>query len=510
MAKICKWAGRDSEARNFEWISLGYKNLFNKDTMFFMPRNNGGWMENFDPRQVNNNYTEANGWQYTFFVPHDINGMVELYGGKESFHAKLDSLFRTNSKMTGREQADITGLIGQYAHGNEPSHHVAYLYNYVGDFKTTQNIVSKICKEFYSNADNGLAGNEDCGQMSAWYVLSALGLYQVNPGSPYYTITTPQVISATVHLENGRLLSIQKDLGEIKSIWWNGEKLDRLYLSYEELMDGGQLRFETKTEVNTLVGEIKAGDILNTSAIQTPYYVTAPIIKMNEPVFKKYTWVEIIADQTTPTTTFYTFKDNQGKLIRKRYNGRFKVKTSGTISAYSQFGLGGIPSPMAIGKCHKNSNNFGIHILSRADAQYFPGGEEGLLDGLHGDADWRKGYWQGYQGQDFVSIIDLQKNIRLNQVNCSFLQDLRSWILFPREVEFWTSENGIDFTLYKAETAPPDDKNETIYIKNIGTDFKGAQVRYLKIVAKNYGNLPKGHAGEGNPSYIFIDEIEIQ
>lgn len=505
MSKVCQWAGKETEARNFEWISLGYKNIFDKDTSFFVPRNNGGWLPNFDPRQVNNYFTEANAWQYAFFVPHDITGMIELYGGKEKFHAKLDSLFGTTSKMTGREQADITGLIGQYAHGNEPSHHVAYLYNYVGDFKSTSKIVSKIRDEFYTAKEDGLSGNEDCGQMSAWYVLSSLGLYQVNPGSPYYTITVPKFLMATIHLENGNLLSIQRDKGDISSISWNGNKLDKLYLSYEEIMHGGLLRFESTGMV-----DIKEGDILKTSEVQSPNYLSAPVIKIANPTFIKDTWVEIVSVNPKVNTTFYTIKDSNGKTVKKKYTKKFKVKANCTIAAYTQFGLGGIPSPEATGKCYKKPNNYTIDISSKANNQYFAGGSEGLLDGIHGDVDWRKGFWHGYQGQDFVAVIDLKKEVILNTVTCSFLQDLRSWILFPTGVEFFTSADGVNFTSIGGQSEQADDKNEKVYLKTISADLKGSKVRYLKIVAENYGDLPKGHPGEGEPAFIFIDEIEFK
>jgi putative alpha-1,2-mannosidase len=128
------------------------------------PRSNGGFLEPFEPREVNNHFTEANSWQYSFFVPHDINGLMQAHGGVKNFEKKLDALFNENSKTTGREQADITGLIGQYAHGNEPSHHMAWLYNFTGNTNKTQSMIRRILESQYQNAPDGLAGNEDCGQ----------------------------------------------------------------------------------------------------------------------------------------------------------------------------------------------------------------------------------------------------------------------------------------------------------------------------------------------------------
>src|SRR5688500_4827728 len=170
-----------------------YKNLFDKQTGFMRPKQNGNSISPFAPNEVTFHFTDGNSWQYSFFVPHDANGLIDLYGGKANFARKLDELFTTESKLAGREQPDITGLIGQYAHGNEPSHHIAYLYNYAAEPWKTQFRVRQIMDEFYKPAPDGLIGNEDCGQMSAWFVFSAAGFYPVTPGSTTYAIGSPLV-----------------------------------------------------------------------------------------------------------------------------------------------------------------------------------------------------------------------------------------------------------------------------------------------------------------------------
>jgi putative alpha-1,2-mannosidase len=155
-----------------------YENLYDRETRFMRPKKNGGFIQPFAPQEVTFNFTEGNSWVYSFFVPHDVSRLIELHGGRENFTKKLDELFAADVKLSGREQPDITGLIGQYAHGNEPSHHIAYLYNYAGAPAKTQKIVRRIMDEFYKPTPDGLIGNEDCGQMSAWYILSALGFFQ--------------------------------------------------------------------------------------------------------------------------------------------------------------------------------------------------------------------------------------------------------------------------------------------------------------------------------------------
>ena len=180
-----------------------YKNLYDPTSGFLRAKMNSSWFAPFDPAEVNFNYTEANAWQYSLFAPQDVDGLIKLMGGPEKLEAHLDALFVAPDATSGRHQVDITGLIGQYAHGNEPSHHMAYLYNYTGKPWKAQEKLDQIMNELYSNTPDGLSGNEDCGQMSSWYNLSAMGFYSVTPGTDYYMVGAPRFTETTMHLENG-------------------------------------------------------------------------------------------------------------------------------------------------------------------------------------------------------------------------------------------------------------------------------------------------------------------
>jgi len=182
VAQVAKYLGRQDVYERYMTSAQYWRNVFDPETGFMRARLNGRWFTPFDPREVNNNYTEANSWQYSLFVPQDIAGLIDALGGPEALEARLDGMFSAEEGNTGRTQADITGCIGQYAHGNEPSHHVAYLYDFAGRPDKRQARVEQILETLYSSAPDGLCGNEDCGQMSAWYVLSALGRYPVTPG----------------------------------------------------------------------------------------------------------------------------------------------------------------------------------------------------------------------------------------------------------------------------------------------------------------------------------------
>ena len=233
-----------------------YRIYFDFETKMMRARlSDGSWLTPFDPKAVERpgNYIEGNAWQWAWFVPHDVEGLIDLWGGKDAFAAGLDSLFTMNSDLTGDESAalDVTGMIGQYAHGNEPGHHVPYLYNHVGQYHKTQALVDSILYNLYRNEPDGLCGNEDVGQMSAWYVFSAMGLYPVCPGKPYYALGRPLFDKVVLHLENGKTLVIEAENNHrknkyVSSVFFNGKPLTDMQLSHFNLMQGGTLKFLMK------------------------------------------------------------------------------------------------------------------------------------------------------------------------------------------------------------------------------------------------------------------------
>jgi len=253
ISQMAKALGKEADYRKFSERSKRYARYFDVKTGFMRGVNaDGSWKSPFNPRFSNHRkdeYVEGNSWQWSWFVPHDVPGLIALHGGREQFLCKLDSLFKVSSAVDGENSsADISGLIGQYAHGNEPSHHITYLYTLAGQPWKTQELVDSILHSLYFNDVNGLSGNEDCGQMSAWYVLSSLGIYQVSPGNPVYTFGRPLFDEATIHLESGRNVTIRainnstanKYVTEVK---WNGVVLPQPLITHTEIMSGGMLEF---------------------------------------------------------------------------------------------------------------------------------------------------------------------------------------------------------------------------------------------------------------------------
>lgn len=253
IAQIAKAAGDTATAAEYEKFGKAYKRYFDPATGFMRGvMSDGSWRTPFSPNASNHrndDYCEGTAWQWTWFVPQDVPGLMELMGGKEKFAARLDSLFSASSELTGElVSADITGLIGQYAHGNEPSHHIIHLYNYAGQPWKTQELIGKVFEEQYRDEPDGLSGNEDCGQMSAWLVMNAMGIYQVCPGDPVYSIGRPMFREMTVNLPDDRRLTVKApDLSAenryIQSVTFNGKPLEKPFISHADLMKGGELSF---------------------------------------------------------------------------------------------------------------------------------------------------------------------------------------------------------------------------------------------------------------------------
>lgn len=464
IAQMAKMLNKKADYDYFMKRSQNWKNIFDWETGFMRPKKNGGWDKPFDPREVNNNFTEGNSWQYSFFVLQDIPGMIEAYGGNEKFEAKLDEMFNSESKTTGREQVDVTGLIGQYAHGNEPSHHMTYLYNYIGKPEKTQQKVDYILNEFYKNTPDGLIGNEDCGQMSAWYVLSSMGMYAVTPGNAEWIKIKPHYEKIKINFENKESLTITKSAlkGYLKEV----------------LAKAGKDNFTKITPV--------------------------PVIEAQGKSFKEKMSVRFASPDKTAN---YFYKVNNGNF--KAFTKELILTETSDLQFYSNNGQGSVSDTISA-TFIKKPNNYTVQIKSKYNPQYHAGGDEGLIDGVFGNENWRKGDWQGYQGQDFEAVVDLTKMQNVTSFSARFLQDSRAWILMPTKVEFYTSEDNLNFKLAKTIDNTLDAKNTEVQVIDFKTVIPATKARFIKIKGYNYGKLPEWHQGFGGEAFIFIDEITIK
>ncbi|WP_462317010.1 GH92 family glycosyl hydrolase, partial [Marinilabilia sp.] len=263
IARFAEKMGDQEKAEYYHERSKAYEKYFDPETRFMRPiMSDGSFREPFNPfKSVHEvgDFTEGNSWQYTWLVPHDVQGLIELMGGEDAFEAKFDSFFVATGDMGEKASSDITGLIGQYAQGNEPSHHAAYMYAYVGSQWKTAEKIRFIMDEFYTDQPDGLIGNEDCGQMSAWYILSSMGFYPVNPSSSVFVLGSPELDKASIDLPEGKTFTMvahnnSPDNIYIQSVKLNGNPLERSYITYDEIMTGGKLEFEMGATPNKEFG----------------------------------------------------------------------------------------------------------------------------------------------------------------------------------------------------------------------------------------------------------------
>lgn len=515
IAQMAKKIGNKIDYAFFSKRAQSYKNLFDKSTGFMRPRKNGNWLSPFDASEVNNHFTEANSWQYSFFVPQDLDGLIQLHGGDSAFEKKLDELFSASSKTSGRDQADITGLIGQYAHGNEPSHHMAYLYNYVGNHKKTAQRTHQILNEFYKNHPDGLIGNEDCGQMSAWYVLSAMGIYQVAPGSPEFALSAPIFDKIKIHLENGKFFNIESpktslgnETSEVSSVNLNGKIIYRSFIIYNEIFAGGKLVYSFIPNTNKALAFGKEKSMRPQTKILGNSIIAVPVIQSQSKSFKQKQEI-MISGGSPKSKIVYTLNGAEPYKKSTAYLKPFTIDTSCIIKTkiYSETDS----SKTTTARFYKMPTNYSVTLNCKYNKQYTAGGDDGIIDGIYGETNWRKGEWQGYQGQDFDCIIDMGSHKLISSISSNYLQDTRAWIVFPSKVEFYTSFDGINYTPLARYVNPVPANDYEVQLKKFEYKFeKPTKARYVKVIARNYGKLPEWHLGAGGDAFIFIDEIEIK
>ena len=506
IAQMARMLTQHDYADVFSERSQFYKNVFDTNIGFMRGKRNGNWVEPFDPTSVDIDFTEANSWQYSFFVPHDIPGLRNLLGGKKEFEKKLDGLFFSSSRMTGRNQSDITGMIGQYAHGNEPSHHTAYLYNFTDAPWKTQHIVRRILDSLYTPLPDGLCGNDDCGQMSAWYVMSALGFYPLVPGTPFYVIGSPQFEKATIHLENGSTFAINapgnsKMTPYIRTLRIDGNRSASLLLMHETIAGGGRMDFTMSSD--PVLSWKALPDVLPGIPPEKPI-VPVPIIASDGRSFRDSMEISISSSLPGARIDFSTWSQEM-----QEYTLPFLIRNNTTVVAKATKD-GFIPSKVVTASFTKAFRIGTLKLFSQYAPQYAAGGEEALVDGLRGGEDFRLGTWQGYEGTDLIAVLDLGTEQTLDRVSLGCLQDNNAWIFFPQSVEFSFSNDGSSFSHpIVVPTKTPADSTGTV-IGEFETGSIAGTARYIRIHARNLGVCPPWHKGAGEKAWLFADEITVK
>ena len=524
VAKLGRLWGYDAEAQEYENRSQRWRGLWDPATKSFRPRTNGMFLDPYYLNEVNNHYTEANAWQYRFAVPQDIDGLIAHFGGADSFERALDGLFEASVKTRGREQADITGLIGQYAHGNEPSHHMAYLYNYVGKPEKAQRLISKIQEEFYTTGPDGYIGNEDCGQMSAWHVLSALGIYPVAPGSGYWDLGVPMYDSVEVFQSDAPHICISRAHG------FDGPNaLNRLAnarskpFNSEGKRDLESARIVEKGYVPELIspGKVNRGEAYT-------LHIKGATKSQPVAVFIRFMDSSLVFEESREGfyKRFKEVKTAEGlmripgyashhRLLLAESDTQINLKGSALVWAAFMNRDSWVGKPFVARYIHEKANDFEVkEIRGSYNPQYSGGGDGALVDGVLGSEEWRSGFWQGYQSQDFEAIIDLKELTHIDYLGARFLSDERAWIFLPTHVEWEYSKDGVNykpFNNFEFKYVPRDNVGIHPIIMGHKKKKKGIDARFIKVKAKNFGKLPKGHPGYdfSGDAFIFIDEVLI-
>lgn len=511
VSRVASWLGETALARKHAYRSRAWVNMLDPESGLMRPRSNGGFITPFDPREVNNHFTEANSWQYSFYVPHDIAG-YKGFLGEARMKRLLDSLFRANSNTTGRNQADITGLIGQYAHGNEPSHHMAYLYHSLGLPHNSQELVNAILDTLYRDAPDGLSGNEDCGQMSAWLVMSSLGIYPIAPGDPNYALIAPAFAEAVIQLESGKTFSFRKagDGTYVQSVQLNGRNWPNNFLPHDSLRRGGELlfkmgpkpsawgmaskqRWSSSSEQLLLPAPVMKATSMSfydnlvvqwsvLPGMQIRYSldgsdpVNGTVAKNNRIILQETTRIRMVQLLPTQGTVDYAFKSDESEAVFNRIPRRMQLSWS--------------PVPKA---------------------EYQAAGPMTLVDGLFGDVEWRKGRWVGWEGKDVELVLDLGSKQEVKAVYGSFVQDSKPWILFPKAMEVYGSTDGKNYQLLFKQEVAVDGLDEKVQTRRMGQQLASSgQFRYLKMKLYHYGQLPPEHLGHPSAAYIFMDEVVVE
>jgi predicted alpha-1,2-mannosidase len=510
IAQFAKWQNNEDVYKNYILRAQNYKNLFDPRVQHIRGKTHGFWFSPFKASEVNNFFTEGNSWHYSFTAQQDLDGLIKIYGGKESAAKKLEQLFTTSEELSGREQSDVTGLIGQYAHGNEPSHHMAYLFNYVGRPWRTQEVVNKICAEFYPNNPNGLIGNEDCGQMSAWFVLSAMGFYPVTPGSGIYAIGTPLFNEIIIHLENERTFTINAKNKSVQNFYidaisLNGKRQTATYIKHTDIANGGTLNFNLSAHPTKKLG-VKETDLPH-SYINNKDFLAVPYFDME--TFKFKTTLPVVLKSINKDAAIYYSVEtkNKDRQIFTKYSKPFILDQTANVKFYAE--KKGSKTAVITQPFYKVPSDRAIDVMSSVHPMYTAGGKNALIDGIIGNASWKTGDWQSYYDKDFEAIVDLKKSRPVNYIAIHVLQDVNPWIIYPSQVIFEESDDGKNFKLL------------TTVINQIGKDVKGPEVqyieanvktiaRYIRVKALTGGALPAWHESAGSPTHIFIDEIIIK
>lgn len=533
IAKTAALLNHPDDEKVYQQRALRYENVFDTSTGFMRGRySDGRWRVDFDPAETFpwgvSDFTEGNAWQYSW-VPYQTESSMQVNTEK-----KLDALFNAAPSEKYRKVSDVTGLIGEYAHGNEPSHWIAYLYATLGAASKTQFRVRDIMNRFYGTGRDGLIGNEDCGQMSAWFVFSAMGFYPVMPASGEYILGSPLFNKVNIKLENGKTFSIIAPQNATENIYvksiklGTNEKTDSK-LSIKDIQNGSRIIMDCSARPEIGSG-MKSVSVKKSKAVgEALHPVFTPYLQKGSTCFYKPQYITL--NCLTPNGQIrFTLDGSEPDANSGLYRDSILIKRSTTLKAATFINSG---------HSAVNAENRSIDVLEQAfyrtiyrdtinpvylsdgfiypalehktpySLDYAASGPNALIDGVRGTSRYTDRKWQSHdEKQDLDVIIDFGKQAAIDSIAIGLLYNSDVWILYPRYVTFSSSDDGVNFKQL-SKTEIPDLKGYVIDRKDVSTGKLNITTRYVRIFAKNYDGLPAWHRSAGNNVLMFADEVLI-
>lgn len=524
IAQLAKKLGKEEDYQYYLNRSIGYKQHFHPEKKLLWPKySNGLWrdMDSTSWYDYEMNYVSGNLWGYSSYVPHDMEGLIDLFGGVNKFSQWMDDIFDDTAQLKGNQHVDISGFIGKYGHGDEPSHHMIYLYNFALQPWKTQELARRVMNVFYNDTPDGLVNNEDLGQMSAWYIFNAIGFYPVNPCSMNYNIGSPKFKKTSIKLENGLEFTVLAKNNSEKNVYiqsavLNGEKIDRNYLKHEEIMQGGILELKMGNKPNYKRGTSKTSNPISLvklsdqfkskEVVPTPYdpagkYVFQNSIKVSLSCLNQFADIYYTTDGSVPTIT------------SSKYNLPLSLKENTLLKAVA---VKKDCEPSLIMEqwyfktkdILKGPDKAEVVMISPPDMSGEANGEH-LFDGILASSYHTDKNWTVWQNSNAELIIRFDKKTSLEKLTITYLDHTGMEIFPPARILIEYSDNNEKYITLTDNTNIKVIKTLNPVIKRVEIPFKKIDAKAIRIKIQNYSSMPIWFKSYGKPAKLYLGEILI-
>ncbi|MBD0776384.1 glycoside hydrolase family 92 protein [Maribacter sp. ANRC-HE7] len=519
IAQVAQKLGKTEDAALFTQRSLGYRSLYDPKTGYLMPKLSTGDMNYMDTSVWDGmitNYVSGNIWAYSAYTPQDMAGSIALHGGKEKYAAWLDGIFTDTTQVGGAQHVDISGFIGKYGHGDEPGHQMPYLYNYVNQPWKTQKYVNTVMRTMYSDRPDGMINNEDLGQMSAWYVFSALGFYPVSPASLEYQLGAPFQEEANIHLDNGKTFTVRaknrtKENLYVQSATLNGEDYTKTYIHHKTIMDGGVLTFTMGPEPNKVWGAKDEDSSVGTIGPAKPEILVMASVApydTTESAFFTNEHQAVLQSNDPKATIYYTVDGSTPTVKSAEFTKPIVIKENTTLKAIA-ISDGLKPSKVYEKPVFKSifpalKKGYPKYTMAYPDTPYGKGDGSFLFDERIGSSSYSDGKWTGIKNTIEVDL-DLGEQVALKGISVGMLTDIASWIFPAKSIEVFGGNTTNKLQPIASKIIEPN----TDYPKEVNrysVPLSG-RYRYLKVKVLPLAEGPDWHDAIGKKVWLFVDEI---